>query len=336
MWSALQCAIQGRSHLTSGTPCQDKTFHIHKNETEIIALADGAGSAKMSHFGAELVTQKICELLSEQFDNYYNENDGVTVKRVIMSFLINELEKLSNSIGCETKELASTLLVAAIHDDKYIIIHIGDGVIGYIKDNVLKIASHPNNGEFVNTTVFVTSADALASMKLIKGELNGITGFSLMSDGTETSMYDKKEKKLSPAVKKLMDLSQMMDNRILQMEIEKSFEEVVKTLTDDDCSLALLVEEDYSFPGYNALSISDKKKLLQLQEGVNIKRQIRRCDYILDYAVTSKSLRQISRRLFMRKKTCIKYINKLIENNMMVEKNGLYTTSIIMSKKGEA
>ena len=71
MWSSVQCAVQGRSHVISNTPCQDKTFHMSEDDTEVIALADGAGSAKLSHFGAELVTKRICELLVKQFRIYY-------------------------------------------------------------------------------------------------------------------------------------------------------------------------------------------------------------------------------------------------------------------------
>ena len=83
-----------------------------------------------------------------------------------------------------------------------------------MKNNELKIASYPENGEFVNTTIFVTSKDALSTMKLMKGQINGITGFALMSDGTETSLYNKRDKNLASGLKKLMELSRSMDNRL--------------------------------------------------------------------------------------------------------------------------
>ena len=52
MWNSVQCAVQGRGHFKTDMPCQDKTNYLCKNETSVIALADGAGSATMSHFGA--------------------------------------------------------------------------------------------------------------------------------------------------------------------------------------------------------------------------------------------------------------------------------------------
>lgn len=333
MWNSVQCAVQGRGHIKDGTPCQDKTYHLFENGISVIALADGAGSASMSHFGAEFVTRKICELLTQQFDIYFNEDDGATIKRVIVGILMEGLEKLSEELNCEIKDLASTLLVAAVYDGKYIILHIGDGVIGYVKNDELKIASHPENGEFVNTTVFVTSKDALPTMKMMKGQLNGITGFALMSDGTEASLYNKREKSLAPALKKIMDLSHIMEADCLQNEIKRSFENVIKNSTTDDCSLIILVEEDYSFRGYRYLSENQKRDYLGIAEAIGVGKRIKRYDDLLDFLMTPKDLTQISKHVFLRKKYCRKHINLLMRRNMVISQNGRYSTAIILDKE---
>ena len=332
MWSSVQCAVQGRSHVISNTPCQDKTFHMSEDDTEVIALADGAGSAKLSHFGAELVTKRICELLVKQFRIYYGETDGATIKRVIVAYLIDELEKLAKEHNCEVNDLASTILAVAVHKDRFIIIHIGDGVIGYVKNGELKIASHPDNGEFVNTTIFVTSKNALSSMKLIKGQLNGITGFVLMSDGTEASLYSKRNKCLAPVLKKLMNLSQSMESFYLQNEIKNSFEQVVAKATTDDCSLIFLVEEDYTFPGYNKLTIEQKCALFHLQECRDYKRRLKKFDAIVKYACLPRTVSQISKSIYVKKKYCYKHIDYLIQRNLLVSNNGLIHTAVIMDK----
>ncbi|MBQ3665406.1 MAG: protein phosphatase 2C domain-containing protein [Lachnospiraceae bacterium] len=333
MWNSVQCAVQGRGHIKTGTPCQDKTYFMFDNDVSVIALADGAGSAFMSHFGAKFVTHKICELLTQQFDIYFNEDDGVAIKRVIVGILLEGLEKLAEYLNCETKDLASTLLVAAVYNGKYIILHIGDGVIGYVKDNELKIASHPENGEFVNTTVFVTSKDALPTMKMMKGQLNGITGFALMSDGTEASLYNKREKSLAPVLKKIMDLSQTMRVDCLQNEIERSFENVIKNSTTDDCSLIILVEEDYSFRGYRYLNESKKRAYLGIVESICARKRIKRYDNLLDFLNTPKDLSQISKYIFLRKKYCRKHIDLLMKRNMVIAQDGRYRTAIILDKE---
>lgn len=333
MWNSVQCAVQGRGHIKTDAPCQDKTKFLCEHETSVIALADGAGSASMSHFGAEFVTEKICELLTQQFDIYFNEDDGKAVKRVIVGTLMDGLEKLSQDLNCEIKDLASTLLVAAVKNGKYIILHIGDGVIGYIKNGDLKIASHPENGEFVNTTVFVTSKDALSTMKIMKGQLNGITGFALMSDGTEASLYNKREKSLAPALKKIMDLSQVMKVNCLENEVERSFENVIKNSTTDDCSLIILVEEDYSFRGYRNLSEAQKRDFLGFSKSLVSGKRIKRYDDILNYLEIPKDLLQVSKRIYLKKKHCRKHIDYLLSKNLVIGQKGRYSTAIILDKE---
>jgi hypothetical protein len=333
MWNSVQCAVQGRGHIKTDTLCQDKTYFLFEKGISVIALADGAGSASMSHFGAEFVTHKICELLTQRFDIYFNEDDGAAIKRVIVGTLMEGLEKLAQELNCETKDLASTLLVAAVKNGKYIILHIGDGVIGYVKDNELKIASHPENGEFVNTTVFVTSKDALSTMKMMKGQLNGITGFALMSDGTEASLYNKREKSLAPALKKIMDLSHFMRADCLRDEIERSFESVIKKSTTDDCSLIILVEEDYSFHGYKYLTVNQKRDYLDISETINVVKRIKRYDDILDFLNTPKDLAQISKHIFLKKKHCRKHMDLLMRRHMVIVRNGRYSTAIILDKE---
>ena len=333
MWSMIQCAVQGRGHIKTNVPCQDKTHTMFRNNVYVVALADGAGSAIMSHYGAEYVTKTMCECLTKDFDMYYAENDGVAIKRKVVSDLLVGLQEVAKVHGCEMKELASTMLVAAIKEDKYILMHIGDGVIGYLKNNEIKIASKPENGEFANTTVFVTSRDVLHSMKILKGQLKDIHGFVLMSDGTETSFYDKKNNALAPALNKIMKLSQLIDSECLEKEITKSFENVIKHNTTDDCSIALIVEEDYSFCGYNLMTQSEKEILFEYKKCQANKKRIRRMDMIVNYLIEPHSLSSISQKTYLKKKYVKRYVEVLQEKNLIIYDKGMYQTAIILEKK---
>ena len=204
MWNCIKSAIQGKSHIFDNTPCQDKVFSLNYKDSCIVSLADGAGSAKYSHLGAEAVTKYVCQNMEHNFEQYFNEENGLVIKQLLINNIQQLLQSIAESNKCKINDLASTLLMVAIKNDNFIIIHIGDGVIGYLSNNELKVASKPNNGEFVNTTVFTTSENVLDSIKLIKGSINNITGFVLMSDGTESSLYQKKENKLAPAIKSIM------------------------------------------------------------------------------------------------------------------------------------
>ena len=151
-------------------PCQDKTISYNNNNVNIIALADGAGSAKFSHYGAEVVLEAVSKFISNNFDLLINNPNGVQVKQDILTHLIEKLNRKSQELCCDMKDLASTLLLVAIKENSFLICHVGDGIIGYLKEDELKVASKPENGEFVNTTTFVTSKNAVMAMKLFKGK----------------------------------------------------------------------------------------------------------------------------------------------------------------------
>ena len=329
MWNVIQCAAQGRSHIKSDIPCQDKTYSAFDNDTQVIALADGAGSAKLSHYGAETVTKFICSELTEKFDTYFSDNDGASVKQQLIEGMLKSLSKTANQLECETKELASTLLFVAIKNNQFIIAHIGDGVVGYLENDEMKIASQPENGEFVNTTVFTTSKDAIMTMKLIKGSLGEIQGFVLMSDGTETSLYSKKERKLADVLKKIMQMTTIISVDKVQEQLEQSFENVIVNATTDDCSIAMLVKRNDDFKGYLQLDNRQKEKLLGLNSSTS-KKTIRRYDDILLYLQNNQSISQVARRIHLKQKYTKKYIDKLCMLNF-IEKNGsCYQTIIVL------
>lgn len=333
MWNTVHCAVRGKSHIKEDIPCQDKTYALESEEGYVIALADGAGSARLSQYGAEYVTKSVCESLMKDFDVYFSEEDGVAIKRKIIHDLRNGLEEVASEQVCQIKDLASTLLVAAVNKGRYILVHIGDGVIGFLRDDELKVATQPENGEYANTTVFVTSADVLHSMKILKGNLGTINGFVLMSDGTENSLYDKREKRLAPAVKKLMKLSQVMVKECLESELKDCFEEVVKEVTTDDCSIAMLVQEDSSFKGYNELTQDQKEKMLGFEAGELSKKKRKSYDAILNYLTTPNTLDKVSWQIFMLKKYANRYLEQLLEQNLIVKQDGLYRTAVILNKE---
>ena len=202
MWNIIQCTFQGRWHIKENIPCQDKTFSLNSDNFFAAALADGAGSARLSHFGAERITRYVCTCMSERFSDFYAEKDANAFKHRFLGGINSELEILADKMSCNIKDLASTLLVVSVKDDQYIMLHIGDGVIGYLKKNELKVASNPENGDFANVTVFTTSENAAAKMKIIKGNLGTIDGFVLMSDGSEASFYNKADGQSVSSMKK--------------------------------------------------------------------------------------------------------------------------------------
>lgn len=327
-WSVLQCAVQGRGHLASGTPCQDKTYSIVMDGCTVSALADGAGSAQLSHFGADAVTKAICEFIAKNFDYILADGNGVNVKREILVNAGNCLQKLGKKLKSPVKELASTLLFVAEKSGMFVICHIGDGVVGYVKEGKVLVASHPENGEFANTTVFTTSPNALATMKLIKGRLNQISSFVLMSDGTENSFYNKREGRLSQSLAKLSTLASVCDGNVMSEKLRLAFEGLVKQKTSDDCSMVLMAKAAPG-RGYPDLPEASKCQILNLPK---IRKSVKRLDSfdsILDATRSWQSPKAIARRLHMHQHKVERSLRRLNDAGLAdVREDGRYKSTL--------
>jgi hypothetical protein len=328
MWQLIDCAVQGRGHRRNNPPipCQDKTKVLSRNDVCVIALADGAGSAKLSHFGAECIVETITDFLVDYFQELFDESDGIKVKLEIMDLVTSRLIEKSLELHCDVSDLASTLLTVACKNDCFILIHIGDGVIGYLDGDTLKVASAPDNGEFSNITTFVTSKEALSSMRLIKGENKNISGFVLMSDGTEQSFYHKQTKSLAVAVRKLMHRNIIIKSDEMITQLNSAFESVVIMNTLDDCSIALMSRKTKSLCLYDDLDFIEKCDFFGMCPSQHdSKLRIERMDTILSNLKDQPLCEsKIASLLQLKQKYTKKYLAILIESGLIKKNKNHY------------
>lgn len=240
MWKSSNYEVIGRYHLKHGLPCQDKTLRLDHDGVSIIALADGAGSAKDSEAGAKAAVESAAHFVGRNFDALVNTADGSDVKLQIYETVISKLQEVSQFMECQITDLASTLLLAAVKDDAFLIVHIGDGVIGYLENSELKVASSPQNGEFANETVFMTSVGAQQMINITKGKIGQIEGFVLMSDGTASSFYNHKRGQLAAPLKSIFKKNSLLSNVDATHWLKGIFDEFIVTRTTDDCSIAVM------------------------------------------------------------------------------------------------
>lgn len=324
MWQFAHCEVQGTGHKKVQIPCQDKTFALAKNGVYVIALADGAGSASLSHYGAERVVRDVSEYIAEHFLELLNCRDGRRVKKEIIEMLRISLAEEAKSHKCDVRDLSSTLLVAAVYENDFILAHIGDGVIGYLDGDELKVASMPDNGEFSNVTTFVTSSEALASMRIFKGKLNGKDAFVLMSDGTEQSLYHKSTQELAGVVKKLMHWTCLLDSKVMHTQLTNAFNSVISRNTQDDCSIVILARPSKVLCPVNALSFKARQDLYGIADSRHCIRQVLRYDAILAFADKPRSLQQIARKIHLRTKYTKKHIEKLVSLGLLKKQQECY------------
>lgn len=264
-WKLASNYVIGKGHISKNIPCQDRTcimknevfksIKIKKKETKSkvcscskiildktnsfygLSLADGAGSCKHSDIGAEFICKRILTYINNEFDLLYN-NDKMQLN--LTNYIESSLNEISNE-NISFKDLSSTLLFVAIKSNKFIIGHLGDGVIGMLdKFNHLKVISKPDNGEFSNATYFTTSISYPNRLRLIKGILKNSRGFIIMSDGCQESLYDKRTETLSEINKELINWLENNNEKEVEKALFYNLEQIIRNKTQDDCSIGIM------------------------------------------------------------------------------------------------
>lgn len=245
MFNEFHHQVRGRGHEREGTRGQDRTAYLTRHGVQVLCLADGAGSAQHSEFGAQAVVEEGCAMLAECFSQLVECDSAEHSRRDILERLRARLEVAAGRLDCTLAELASTFLAVAVSEDRFVVVHIGDGVIGYMKNADLRVISAPNSDEFANQTTFVTSANATDAIRLFRGALDGVSGFVQMSDGTCASLYDYRTKRLAPACAKLIEAvraapTRQTKNPEYKKHLRRLIDSRVRMATKDDCSIAIL------------------------------------------------------------------------------------------------
>lgn len=330
MWKKINYQIQGRGHEKENIPCQDKTYAINKNGVHCIALADGAGSAKLSHIGADIAVKVAAEYLCVNFEKALNDEGGFNTKTEFLNVIDENLNLVAKELNCDVRELASTLMVVAIKGQDYILFHIGDGVVGAYREGNVEVISKPINGEYAGSTIFTTSSNVLNYLVGKRKKLNGIEGFVLMSDGTGDSFYDKNAQVLVPSTKNFFEFLKTEDEKDMEELVDNTFREVISKKTFDDCSICLiLVGEDESCSAYRLNYEGLRDKLgIHLNPYTRSRKRLKRYTMILEYTKEPRTIQEISTKLNLKSKYTKRVVDRLVEKEVL-EIDGIYYNSKI-------
>lgn len=238
------CAFEaGRSHLKTQTPCQDYVAARDSNGVTCISLADGAGSRSRSDIGAQVAVTATLAYVCKNFESLWQNMDKHNAKAAqrLVHRCLDAFRRKGAKLGCDINELACTLSFVAYSHGRYIAGHLGDGVIASVDPaGQLRTLSHPENGEFANTTLFLTDPKAISNLRLYRGHIEAASGFAIMSDGTAESLYQKSSKAPAPAVQKLLEWNATLPGKTFRTVLRDNLQQTIVSKTADDCSLGLL------------------------------------------------------------------------------------------------
>lgn len=237
--SAWAC-VEGRSHVAIGSGCEDAGGKARLSRRgAVVALADGAGSAAHAAIGATVAVSSALAVVVANFTTIHT-NPGAAI---LLDPVTAALNAKATELECAVKELATTLLVAAAIQGrdgvKWLVAHMGDGVVAADFGNGPRLFSPPENGEFGNSTYFVTDASAAGHLRIQTGIADAAT-FVLMTDGAAEPLYRRADQTLAPAIGTFMAWSCELPSRRLTSVLRRNLSEVIRPLTRDDASIAVL------------------------------------------------------------------------------------------------
>lgn len=236
--------VTGRSHLKTSTPCQDYAATRIQHDFACIALADGAGSKKHSAYGAKAVVKAITRVLADRFEDMWALSDSspAEASSELIDCCRSALALQANKLGCEFSELASTLMFVAHSRGRFLAGHVGDGCIIHRQDDGdVTVLSHPDNGEYANTTFFVTDSKIHSHFRLYRGMSGQGSGFLVMSDGTAESLYRRADKSpAAPAIQKILSWCSTASPKEMRAALTQNLEHSFGAKSADDCSIGVL------------------------------------------------------------------------------------------------
>jgi hypothetical protein len=199
-WKVLAASVAGTSHKKLGIPCQDNyAVRILKNGALVVAVADGAGSAKRAEEGSSAAVVSAVEFLSVVLEagSPSSAEECLRTLADCAYFTRSRIEAKAgeeDSLGRTKSRLSdfSTTLLAAFATGEFVAaLQIGDGgIVLRETPGGLSLACKPEQGEYINETSFITSPGFAGHCQFSATPAQSIDALSLFSDGLQMLALD--------------------------------------------------------------------------------------------------------------------------------------------------
>lgn len=245
-WQVVAARERGSRHEASGANCEDACQAVQPTPgVLVIAVADGAGSVEFAEVGAHIAVAngaaQVCAGL-EQAGNTLDDPTIVGCLQEAMAAALSAVRAEAATRNVADRQLASTMILVIAHREFIAAAQIGDGAT-VVADEAGEMFSLtvPPPGEYLNETVFLTSADALQTMqvKVWRGRASGVAAFS---DGLQMLClkFPEYEPHAAFFTPLLNFVRNMTDEAAATAELMSFLHsERVSELTDDDVTLVL-------------------------------------------------------------------------------------------------
>jgi hypothetical protein len=183
MWKLVFGSVPGTSHIESGLPCQDYCAGAVCGTTLVATYADGAGSAELSQLGSKAAVNRFMEVAScDAMPTVEQVEEWVDAAR---KHLVEE----AAANGSTPRQLACTFLAALVGDGWAAFVQVGDGVIVFDGPIGYDLAFWPDNGEYANTTRFLSDDDFRQHLRVEIVERR-VSELAVLTDGLQMLALD--------------------------------------------------------------------------------------------------------------------------------------------------
>lgn len=210
---------RGRSHAHEGKFRDDDfdALSTGRDGWSIIAVADGAGSARFSRKGSELACRAATQVLTQYLPGVpdsvlevlLKSNESDESRRALSDLLYNSLGRAAFAAykkiqeeasfqGAPMRDYSTTLLLAAhkrLRNGHFVAsFGVGDGAIGlYRKDHEVQLLADPDGGQFAGQTRFLNMAEIFEYSELARRlrytVVEDFTALMLMTDGVSDPKF---------------------------------------------------------------------------------------------------------------------------------------------------
>jgi hypothetical protein len=255
-WRFAAASAAGTSHVRDGLACQDAyrcgVAATPAGPVLVVVVSDGAGSASEGARASRYVCDELLDHLLPAASDVTASiaiewlRDGIAQTR---DGLLTEAE----SSGKPPREFAATLLCAVLAEQWSGFAQIGDGAIVTPEagTNTWAWLFWPQQGEYANTTFFLTDATAMNNLQL-DTLTNGQEEVAIFTDGLQHLVLHYEEQVVhSPFFERMMAPIRTSKAEGLDLSLSRELEKylatsTVSSRTDDDVTLVMASRLTYT------------------------------------------------------------------------------------------
>lgn len=162
-WKVCGASIAGRSHAAGGVGCQDAHgWRVLPGLGVLLAVSDGAGSAAFAAQASRAAVDAALEAMERAASDGRAHEACAGVVEMGLKAAMEVLRCMAEEVRAPLRDYSATLILVAALGGALSAVQVGDGAaVTSSPPGGIAAITLPEQGEYANETLFITSAGAL-------------------------------------------------------------------------------------------------------------------------------------------------------------------------------